>query len=87
MVKTITQQYQIQHKMSTPYHPQANGQVESTNKVLEAILNKTIKSNHKDWADTLHEALWAYRTMWRNTTRHTPYELLYGKHILFPIEF
>jgi hypothetical protein len=61
--------------------------VESTNKVLEAILTKTIKSNPKDWVDKLPEALWAYRTTWRNITRHTPYELVYGKQILLPIEF
>ena len=61
--------------------------MESTNKVLESILTKTIKSNHKDWVDILPEALWAYRTTWRNTTGHTPYELVYGKKILLPIEF
>ena len=35
----------------------------------------------------LSEALWAYRTTWRNTTGHTRYELVYGKQVLFPIEF
>ncbi|CAF1538353.1 unnamed protein product, partial [Adineta steineri] len=84
MVHTITQQYHIRHKVSTPYHPQANGQVESTNKILDTILTKTIKSNHKYWADRLPEAVWAYRTIWRNTIGHTPYELVYGKHILSP---
>ena len=58
-VKETTQQYQIRKKVSTPYHPQGNGHVESTNKVLEAILTKTIKSNHRDWEDRLPEALWA----------------------------
>ena len=43
--------------------------------------------HHKDWADRLLEALWAYRTMWRNTTGHTPYQLVYGKQVLLPIEF
>jgi len=33
------------------------------------------------------EALWAYRTTWRNKTRFTPYELVYGKQVLLPIEF
>ena len=61
--------------------------MESTNKVIEAILTKTIHLHHKDWADRLLEALWAYRTTWRNTTGHTPYELVYGKQILLPIEF
>eukprot|EP00253_Pinus_taeda_P036056 PITA_36056 len=47
--KDTLQKYHIKHKMNTPYHPQANGQVESTNKVIEAILTKTIKENRKDW--------------------------------------
>ena len=85
LVKSITQQYQIRHRTSSPYHPQANGQVESTNKVIEAILIKTIQSNHTDWVDRLPEELWAYRTSWRNTTGYTPYELVYGKQVLLPI--
>ena len=59
----------------------------SANKVLEAILTKTIQLHHKDWEDRLPEALWAYRITWRNTTGHTPYELLYGNQFLLPIEF
>eukprot|EP00253_Pinus_taeda_P022512 PITA_22512 len=37
------EQYKIQHRKSTPYHPQGNGQVEPTNKVIESILTKTVK--------------------------------------------
>jgi len=80
-------QYNIKHQKSTPYHPQANGQVESTNKVIEAILTKVVHLHRKYWVENLPEALWAYRTTWRNTTRHTPYELVYGKKVLLPIEF
>lgn len=79
--------YHILHKITTPYHPQANGQVESTNKVIEAILTKTIASHRRDWASRLPEALWAYRTTWRNTTRYSPYQLVFGKEPIFPIEF
>jgi hypothetical protein len=61
--------------------------VESTNKVIEAILTKTVQLHHKDWVDRFPEALWAYKTTWRNTTGHTPYELVYGKQVLLPIEF
>ena len=60
--------YHIQHKITTPYHPQENGQVESTNKIIEEILSKTIASRRRDWATRFPEALWAYRTTWRNTT-------------------
>ena len=85
--KATLQKYHINHKMTTPYHPQANGQVESTNKVIEAILTKTVKENRKDWSQRLTEALWAYRTTWRNTTGFPPYELVYGKGVVFPVEF
>ena len=61
--------------------------MESTNKVLESILTKTIHLHHKDWVDRLPDDLWAYRITWRNTTEHTPYELVYGKKFLLPIEF
>jgi hypothetical protein len=86
-MKELTDKYGIKHYKSSPYHPQANGQVESTNKFLEAILTKKIHLHHKDWADRLPEPLWAYRTTWRNTIGHTPYELVYGKKIFLPIEF
>ena len=85
--KATLQKYHINHKMTTPYHPQANCQVESTNKVIEAILTKTVKENRKDWSQRLPEALWAYRTTWRNTTGFSPYELIYGKSDVFPVEF
>eukprot|EP00253_Pinus_taeda_P028534 PITA_28534 len=79
--------YHVQHKITTPYHPQANGQVESSNKIIEAILTKTIASHRCDWAARLLEALWAYRTTWRSTTDYSPYQLVFGKQPIFPIEF
>ena len=54
---------------------------------MEAILTKTIQIHHKDWVDRLPQALWACRTTWRNTTGNTPYELVYGKQVLLPIDF
>ena len=85
--ESLLRKYHIQNRIASPYHPQANGQVESINKVIEAILTKTVRSHRRDWADRLPEALWAYRTTWRNTTGFSPYDLVYGKSVVFPIEF
>jgi len=87
MMKRLMEEYKIKHRKSTPYHPQANGQVESTNKVIEGILTNIVHLHRRDWAERLPEALWAHITTWRNTTGHTPYELVYGKQVIFPIEF
>eukprot|EP00253_Pinus_taeda_P025379 PITA_25379 len=87
LVEKLMEEYKVKHRKSTPYHPQANGQVESTNKVLEGIITKTVHLHIRDWVERLREALWAYKTTWRNTTGHSPYELVYGKDVLLPIEF
>ena len=84
-MKELTEKYGIKHCKSSPYHPQDNGQVESTNKVMEAILTKSIQMQHKDWVDRSPKVLWAYRTTWINTTGNTPYELVYGNQVLLPI--
>ena len=87
LVKKLVDQYKIKHWKSTPDHPQANGQVESKNKVIETILTNIVHLHKNDQAEKLPEALWAYRTTWRNTAGHNPYELVYGKKVLLPIEF
>jgi hypothetical protein len=87
LVQDIADKYKIKHQKSTPYHPQANGQVESTNKTLESIMTKTVQMHRKDWSDKLNEALWAYRITWKNSIGFTPYQLVYGKQVLLPIEF
>ena len=61
--------------------------MESTNKVIEMILTKTVHLHRGDWVEMLPEALWTYITTCRNTMGHTPYEIFYGKQVMFPIEF
>jgi len=41
-VVATLKKYHIQRKITTPYHPQENGQIESNNKIIEAIPTKTI---------------------------------------------
>ena len=85
--EAVLHKYHIHHMITSPYHLQANGQVESTNKVIESILTKKVRSPCRDWANGLPEALWAYRFTWCNTTGFSPYDLVYGKNDVFPIEF
>jgi len=56
MIGRLMQKYGVKHRVTTPY-PQANGQVESTNKVSENILTKTIASHRRDWSQKIPEAL------------------------------
>lgn len=86
-IQELVEKCKIHQRITMPYHPQENGQLEITNKVIEGILTKTMASHRRNWADKLLEVLWAYRTNWRNTIGFSLYELVYGNNPLFPIEF
>ena len=50
-------------------------------------MTKTVWIHRKDWEENIPEDLWAYNTTQNNTSDFTPYELVYGKQVLLPIEF
>jgi hypothetical protein len=45
---------------SSPYHAQANGQAETSNKIMIKIIQKKIDQKPQRWHSVLNEALWAY---------------------------
>ncbi|CAL9012730.1 unnamed protein product [Prunus brigantina] len=71
---------------STPYYAQANGQAESSNKVIINIIRKMLEKNPKQWHEKLSETLWAYRTSNREAIGMTPYALTYGHDAILPME-
>jgi transposase InsO family protein len=76
----------IEHRISMAYHPQTNGQAETSNMQLKSILNKTIEKGGKDWSKKLDGALWAYRTTFKTPIVMTPYQFIYGKACHLPVE-
>ena len=56
LIQDLLTDHKIKHRTSTPYHPQANGQVEVTSRALEGILTKVASSRIKYWMDKLVEA-------------------------------
>ena len=63
--KEYTASLKIQLEQSMLYYPQANIQIEASNKILIGILEKMIKEKHGMCHLKLNEALWAYRTSLR----------------------
>jgi transposase InsO family protein len=76
----------IEHRVSTAYHPQTNGQAEMSNRQLKSILNKTVEKGGKDWSKKLDGALWAYGTAFKTPIGMTPYQFVYGKACHLPVE-
>ncbi|CAN6716292.1 unnamed protein product [Malus baccata var. baccata] len=64
-IDALLRKYSVTHKVSTPYHPQTNGQAEVSNREIKQILEKTVGPTRKDWSLRLDDALWAYRTAYK----------------------
>ena len=76
----------IKNHYSSPAHPQANGQVEVTNRTLLKIIKTRLERAKGIWPDKLPSVLWAYQTTARTPTRETPFRLTYRTDAVIPAE-
>ncbi len=75
----------IDHRHTTPAHPQSNGRTERFHRTFKTILEKLVNNAPHQWEDRLNDALLAYRTAVSSTTGYSPYYLLYGKRPRLPL--
>eukprot|EP00253_Pinus_taeda_P028346 PITA_28346 len=71
---------------STSYYPQGNGLAESSNKSLIRIIKTLLDDNKKNWDSKLKYALWADRVTIKKSTGNSPFKLVYGTEVVFPIQ-
>ena len=76
----------IKNHYSSPAHPQANGQVEVTNRSLLKIIKTQLEGAKGIWPEELPSILWAYRMTARTPTGETPFQLTYGSEAVIPTE-
>lgn len=83
-IQALMQDFMVQHHTSSPYHLQANGTVKAFMKILEWGLTKVYVVNHYDWDERIPAVLWEYWMMTKKLTKHTPFNLVYGREAVMP---
>ena len=73
-----------QQNMSTPYHPQTDGQTERMNRVLEEMLRHFVSPHQNDWNIYLPTCEFAINNAIQESTGYSPFYLTYGYHPITP---
>jgi len=76
--RTVADTLDIQHRLSTAYHPQTDGQTEIVNQWLEQYLRVYTNFAQDDWASLLPHAQFCYNNTVHSAIKMTPYEALVG---------
>lgn len=75
----------IKRIRTTPYHPQANGQIERFHRTLKAAI--MARGSSTNWSSDLPTVLLGLRTSLRMETKTSPSQLTYGAQLRLPSDF
>ena len=78
----------IEHRISSPYHPQTNGLDEPTNQTLTRALIKFSEAK-ENWDENIDAALYAYRIAKQDSSQFSPFFIMYNRnpHMAIDHEF
>ena len=71
---------------TTPYKPSTNGNVERLHATMHSMIAKLVSGNQRDWDEKLPVVAFAYRTSVQETTRFTPFFLMFGREARVPAD-
>jgi transposase InsO family protein len=78
--KVICEKSGMRRSMTTAHHPQADGQTEIMNQILEIALRCYVNPSKNDWSNMLDSFALSYNNIPHTATQFTPSFLLYGFH-------
>ena len=87
MLEQLTKLVGTEHVTTSGYHPQCNGLTERMNLTLAQATKVYVSADHKDWDELVPYITFCINTSKQETTRFTPFELLYGRPAVFPQDY
>jgi transposase InsO family protein len=79
LFKEFCRDYDIIHYITSAYSPQSNGACERLNGTIVEVLSKYVNDKQREWSKYLPFAAYAYNTSVQDSTRFTPFSLVYGR--------
>ena len=76
----------VDHRISSAYHPQTNGQDERFNQTLQRSLLKLVNEEQNNWDQYIDSVLFAYRTSKQSSSKYTPFRLMSGIAFLLTLQ-
>ena len=83
LMRKIAKLFKIRKFRTTAFHPQSNGSLERSHHALGEYL-KQYANDQKQWDRWIGLAMFNYNTNVHEATKHTPYELVFGKIARIP---
>ena len=86
IMKETLEQYKIKHITTSVYHSQSNAKVERFHRTLHDIMSKRLEENYEVWDVHLNQVLAAIRFNVNESTKFSPYYLLYNRDPVLPLD-
>uniref|UniRef100_A0AC34FUF8 Reverse transcriptase n=1 Tax=Panagrolaimus sp. ES5 TaxID=591445 RepID=A0AC34FUF8_9BILA len=87
-ISTIFQElakiYHFSHRVTTPYHQSANGQVERQMRTIASMLRGSVSISGEEWTELLPMVIFAYNTSVQSSTKQSPFFVLHGREARLP---
>jgi len=74
----------IKKIQSTAFHPESQGNIERSHRVLAEYIRHYVKEDQTNWDQWIPFATYVYHTTEHSATRFTPHELLFGSPCVLP---
>ena len=86
LMENICSTFDVERMNTTPGHPQCDGQSEKSVQQIKKMIRAHVAEDQENWDLGLAQLCFAYNTSVHETTGLTPFEIMFGRNSIIPID-